>query len=239
MIPTFGTSQLCPGVRCLRISFVYGAQFVIYQPFTGSKKKQQMNYFTQVISQYVEVADSDLKLLDGVMKFRKYKAGDIILREGKICDAIMFIVSGKARSFFINHRGQEFTWSFHFNDADSKFENYFLVDYNSFLAKTPTNLTFEAIEDIEVIVLSYSDIQKVVTLSVYLEKVISVMSATAYQRVHNRAFSFLTLNAKDRYLQLLNDESYLLDKFQHYLISSYLGVAPQSLSRIRKEIISS
>lgn len=198
-----------------------------------------MNRFTLFLSQYVEMADNDAKLLDGAMKLRKYRAGDIILREGKICDAIMFIVSGKARSFFTNHKGQEFTWCFYFNDSDSKFENYFLVDYNSFLAKTPTNFTFEAIEDIEVIVLGYSDIQKVVTLSMYLEKVTSVMSATAYQRVHKRAFALLTLNAKDRYLQLLNDESYLLDKFQHYLISSYLGIVPQSLSRLRKEIINS
>lgn len=198
-----------------------------------------MNQFTLFLSQYVEMADNDAKLLDGAMKRRKYGAGDIILREGKICDAVMFIVTGKARSFFINHRGQEFTWSFHFNDADSKFENYFIVDYHSFLAKAPTRLTFEAIEDIEVITLSYLDIQKLAAVSVSLEKVTSVMSATAYQRVHNRAFSFLTLNAKDRYLQLLRDESYLLNKFQHYLISSYLGIVPQSLSRLRKEIIAS
>jgi hypothetical protein len=65
------------------------------------------------------------------------------------------------------------------------------------------------------------------------------MSETAYQNVHNRAFTLLTMNAKERYLKILEEEPYLLNKFQHYLIASYLGVAPQSLSRLRKEIINS
>jgi CRP-like cAMP-binding protein len=65
------------------------------------------------------------------------------------------------------------------------------------------------------------------------------MSETAYQNVHKRAFILLTLNAKERYMQILKEEPYLLNKFQHYLIASYIGVAPESLSRLRKEITKS
>ncbi|MFO0488518.1 MAG: hypothetical protein ACK5ZY_09630 [Cyclobacteriaceae bacterium] len=54
--------------------------------------------------------------------------------------------------------------------------------------------------------------------------------------VHKRAFTLLTLNARARYELLLREEPHLLNKFQHYLIASYIGVAPQSLSRLRKEI---
>lgn len=64
----------------------------------------------------------------------------------------------------------------------------------------------------------------------------SRMSEMAYQQVHKRAFSLLTMNAKDRYTQLLDDEPYLLHTFKHYLVASYLGIAPQSLSRLRNEI---
>jgi CRP-like cAMP-binding protein len=190
-----------------------------------------------MISHFVLLPDRDSQLLENELNFKSYRVGDKILQEGSICKNIIFIVSGKARSFFINHEGQEFTWNFHFNDADSKFENYFLLDYNSFLSQKPTYLTFEVIEDIKVISLNFDDMQKVIVNSAVLQNVLSVMSSIAYQTVHKRAFSLLTQNAKERYLHLLNDEPYLLNKFQHYLIASYLGIAPQSLSRLRKEII--
>jgi CRP-like cAMP-binding protein len=196
-----------------------------------------MNPFLKLISHFVLLPDRDSQLLENELNFKSYRVGDKILQEGSICKNIIFIVSGKARSFFINHEGQEFTWNFHFNDADSKFENYFLLDYNSFLSQKPTYLTFEVIEDIKVISLNFDDMQKVIVNSAVLQNVLSVMSSIAYQTVHKRAFSLLTQNAKERYLHLLNDEPYLLNKFQHYLIASYLGIAPQSLSRLRKEII--
>ena len=196
-----------------------------------------MNPFLKLISHFVLLPDRDSQLLENELNFKSYRVGDKILQEGSICKNIIFIVSGKARSFFINHEGQECTWNFHFNDADSKFENYFLLDYNSFLSQKPTYLTFEVIEDIKVISLNFDDMQKVIVNSAVLQNVLSVMSSIAYQTVHKRAFSLLTQNAKERYLHLLNDEPYLLNKFQHYLIASYLGIAPQSLSRLRKEII--
>ena len=195
-----------------------------------------MNQFVEFISQFISLSNEDTIALENVLSNKSYKAGDKIVQEGSICNSILFTVSGKARSYFVNHEGQEFTWNFHFNDADSKFENYFLVDYYSFLRQTPSHLTIEALEDIEAITLSYTNIQKIVSKSINLEKVASIMSATAYENVHKRAFTLLTSNAKERYLQLLKDEPYLLNKFQHYLIASYLGVAPQSLSRLRKEI---
>lgn len=158
--------------------------------------------FINFLSQFVLLPNNEISLLESVLTFKTYKVGDKIQQEGRVCHSIMFILSGKARSYFINHEGQEFTWNFHFNDADSKFENYFLVDYHSFLRQTPSHLTIEALEDIEAITLSYTNIQKIVSKSINLEKVASIMSATAYQNVHKRAFSLLTSNAKERYLQL-------------------------------------
>ncbi len=61
-------------------------------------------------------------------------------------------------------------------------------------------------------------------------------SEMAYRFTHIKAFNFLTKSAKDRYLNLLTEEPYLLNKFPQYYVASYLGIAPQSLSRLRKEI---
>jgi CRP-like cAMP-binding protein len=198
-----------------------------------------MNPFVNFILNYVSLSGSDSNLLESELTYKKFKTGDKILQEGSICKNILFIVSGKARSFFINQEGQDLTWNFHFNDNEAKFENYFLFDYNSYLTQTPTFLSFQVLEDIEVVILSYDSLKKLTSNPHILEKVASKMSETAYQNVHKRAFTLLTMNAKERYLQILKEEPYLLNKFQHYFIASYIGVAPQSLSRLRKEIIKS
>ncbi|WP_396158369.1 Crp/Fnr family transcriptional regulator [Flavobacterium sp.] len=198
-----------------------------------------MNPFVTFLKHYIDLTSMEIESIENTLEKKSFKAGEIVLKEKSICKHITFLVYGKARSYFINHEGQEFTWSLHFNDKDSKFENYFLLDYNSFLSKSPTHLTIEVIEDIEVIMLSYENLQNFMATSLKIATLNNRMSEIAYQNVHNRAFSLLTLTAKERYLQLLKEEPYLLNKFKHYLIASYLGIAPQSLSRLRNEIVKS
>ena len=111
-----------------------------------------MNPFVNFTLNFVLLSDNDSNLLENELTYKKFRTGDKILQEGSICKNILFIVSGKARSFFINQEGQDLTWNFHFNDNEAKFENYFLVDYNSFLTQTPTFLSFQALEDIDVVI---------------------------------------------------------------------------------------
>lgn len=181
----------------------------------------------------------EMQTLQDYLATRKFRAGEKILTSGSICKNITYLVSGSARTYFINHEGQEYTWNFHFNDSDSRFDNYFLLDYNSFLTQIPTHFTIEAIDDAEVIMLSFENLQHLQTTSVKYANLNSRMSEMAYQNVHKRAFSLLTLSARERYLQLLREEPYLLNKFKHYLIASYMGIAPQSLSRLKSEVVKS
>jgi CRP-like cAMP-binding protein len=196
-----------------------------------------MNAFVEFISSHLPLEADEAAQFEKVLFTKTYHSNDIILREGNMCASILFVVSGTARSYFINHAGQEYTWNFYFNDSDSKFENFFVLDYSSFLQQTPTPLTFQVIEDLELIGLRYDHLQILLQQSPKMQDVSRVMTERAYSSIHKRAFSFLGLSAKERYLELLNMEPYLLNKFQHYLIASYLGIAPQSLSRLRKEIL--
>lgn len=195
-----------------------------------------MNPFIAFLTSYIELTKADIESFEKALETRSFKAGDIILKEKSVCRHIVFLVSGKARSFFTNHDGQEYTWCFLFNDHNSNFQNYFLIDYHSFLTQSPTHLTIEAIEDVDVIMLPYEKLQKLTSNSLNIATLNSRMSEIAYQNIHKRAVSLLTLNARERYLQLLEEEPFLLHYFKQYLVASYLGLAPQSLSRLRNEI---
>jgi CRP-like cAMP-binding protein len=64
------------------------------------------------------------------------------------------------------------------------------------------------------------------------------MTQKAYATTHQRCFSLLTQTGEELYLELMHREPYLLQKFPQYQIAAYLGIAPESLSRIRKKLSS-
>lgn len=196
-----------------------------------------MNLLIEFVNNFIALQEDEKILLTNSLDTRKYKPAEIILGHNKICKELIFVVSGTAKSTFINENGQEFTWSFYFNDKYSNFENLFALDYNSFLRQTPTSLTLQAIDEVNAITLRYDKWQKLLAQSHEMQSLGRIMNEQAFNAMHKRAFSLLTQSAKERYLKLLDEEPYLLNKFPHYLVASYLGIAPQSLSRLRKEIL--
>lgn len=201
-------------------------------------KNFDINPFARYLMKFVKLKHNELEILNDLFETKQFNQGDIILKQSVVCKHIVFITTGLARSFYINNEGKEFTWYFHFNDTDSEFENYFLIDYNSFLSQSPGQLNIEAIENCDVVMLSFDNIQKLIEISPAFERILGKMSSLAYQTVHKRAFTLLTLDAKSRYQKLLDKEPWLLNKFPHYLIASYIGVAPQTLSRLKHQLFS-
>lgn len=195
-----------------------------------------MKLITDFISRYTTLNDDDAEFLTSFLTEKTYKANDIILRSGNICGAMYFVISGSARSYFVNTQGQEYTWTFNFNDADSIFENAIIIDHHSFINQTPSSLTVEVIKDMEVVELRHENFLIMLEQSAKMSEIVKIFTEKGFFYTYERAFSLFTRSAKERYLQLLKDEPYLLNKFSHYHIASYLGIAPQSLSRLRKEL---
>ncbi|MGF1635776.1 MAG: Crp/Fnr family transcriptional regulator [Cyclobacteriaceae bacterium] len=193
--------------------------------------------FIEIIEQFIKVSSIEKAALQIAFEKKILKKGIFYLNQGDVCKNIYFINSGKIRSSYINENGQDFTWNFHFNDHDSKFENYFPFDYLSFLNQTPTYLNFEVIEDAEMTLLSFDKANFLFGLGSKYQEIGRVMTQRAYTSTHQRSFSLLTKSGEERYKELIKDESYLLQKFPHYQIAKYLGIAPESLSRIRKNFI--
>ncbi len=117
-----------------------------------------MKIILDYILQFVTLDKAEIDLFTSYLTSKKIKSNQIIFNKGSVCNSLFFVVSGAARSYFLNNEGMEYTWKFHFNDTDATFENLFLVDYQSFLTQTPSFLSFEAINDLEVIELRYESL---------------------------------------------------------------------------------
>lgn len=195
-----------------------------------------LNPFIHFMSHITELNHENQAILEAKLRPKKYIKGELILLRGNVCDKVIFITKGLSRSYYTDFTGKTFTWYFHFNDNNSKFENFFALDYQSFLTQTPSKLNIEALTDMETITLDYYEAVAMQAMHIDFERQGKLVTEQAYITTHNRALSLLTLSATQRYEQLLSDEPYLLNKFANHYIASYLGVTPQSLSRIRGEI---
>jgi CRP-like cAMP-binding protein len=164
----------------------------------------------------------------------KFGKGRLLLNAGDICRNIYFITEGEAISYFNSYQGKKITWRFHFNGPGSSARNAPAKDYRSFLTGEPAMVSIETITEVKAIQFSKTDFNYLMKHSVVFESWIRKINERAFSVAYERVFNLLTMSATDRYAKFLKEEAHLLDMFSNYYIASYLGIAPQSLSRIRK-----
>ncbi len=194
-----------------------------------------MRKLKDFIGKYIELTDEDLKQFSQHVKIKKYKKNEIIHHIGDVFKNIMFINSGIARSYIIKEDGKDFTWYIHFsNDNSANLKNFFIVDYASFTHQEPSKMNFEALQDCEVFIIEYEVLEKLYNSDIKWQFLGRIIAQEAYHLTHHRTISLLTLTAKERLDNLIEEYPNIFEKVPHYHIASFLGIAPQSLSRLRK-----
>ncbi len=189
----------------------------------------------EFISKIIDIDEKEWLEIKTILKKVNYKKGDIINKEGDIFKNMLFINSGIIRSYLIDNNGRGFTWHIHYSGDKANMSNLFVVDYASFTNQEPSKLFFEVLENTELIAISHNSLEHLYNSSEKWLKFGKVMADTAYYSTHHRTLSLLTETAEVRYERLLKENPTLLQKVPQYYIASYLGITPQSLSRIRKE----
>jgi CRP-like cAMP-binding protein len=190
----------------------------------------------EFISTIIEIDEKEWVEINKGLKKVNYKKGEIINKEGDVFKNILFINSGIVRSYFMDSNGRDFTWHIHYSEDDANMKNLFVVDYASFTNQEPSKLFFEVIENAELISIDFLSLERLYNSSEKWLKFGKKMADTAYYLTHHRALSLLTETAEFRYERLLKESPTLLQKVPQYYIASYLGITPQSLSRIRTEM---
>jgi CRP-like cAMP-binding protein len=191
-------------------------------------------YFEQM-RQFVELDPDTMQLIASQLSEASFPQKHIILQEGSICNKVYFFVSGTARSYYIDPSGITVTWSFHFNNPQSLIRNVFVTDFRAFLTGGPSSLAIETLSEVRAIVITKEAVNYLLEKSLKYEIWMRKINEKAYVSMFSRAFTLLTMSAAERYCKLVDEEPHLLQMFPNYYIASYLGIAPQSLSRIRTQ----
>jgi CRP-like cAMP-binding protein len=188
------------------------------------------------LSTIAELPEEEWRRATGFMTVERYGPQEVIARTGTVCDRVRFLVVGVARSYLIDSDGREFTWSLHFVGPGANFTHRIVIDYASFTHREPSRLTIEALTEVEVVSVSRKDVEETFAGTLWWATMGRLIAERAYYYTHHRVISLLTLSARDRYLRLLEESPELFRVAPQHYIASYLGITPQSLSRLRKEL---
>jgi len=191
--------------------------------------------YKSFIDKYISFNTIEWTLFKSKLKIAHFKKGEIIHYAGDVCSKMMFVNSGLARAYLLDENGKDFTWSIFFNDKNAEMTNLFIVDYDSFINQSPSKMSFEILEDCEVVVSSYEDVQFLYNHLKKGERFGRLMSQEAYSYLHNYFITKQIHSAKERFDDFIDKTPYLLEKVPQYHIASLLGITPQHLSRLKKE----
>jgi len=148
---------------------------------------------------------------------------------------IAFIFSGVVRSYVVEVDGKDYTWNFHYSGNDAKINNLFVVDYMSLLTGEKAVLNFDVLEECEVVSLPY---EVLLSLSAQYEKwqrYCRIVTEEAYLITRERTLTLLCKSASQRLNILKDNFPDIFEKIPDYYIASYLGIAPQTLSRLQNK----
>ncbi len=177
------------------------------------------------------VAKTALAHLHQGVRHRVLAKGDHILRAGTVADEVFFVHKGLLRYYFNdpNDDGQERTGQF-FD------EGIVVTDAESFLARVPAEQNFEALEKSSIVVLPRAVLEAGYDEDHAIERFGRLMLQEALIGSQRRAGRLLTLQPEDRYRRFIETRPEVARRVPQYLVASYLGLTPESLSRIRGRI---
>lgn len=157
--------------------------------------------------------------------------GDYYVREGQYAKTIGFVEHGLLHAYQVNHKGEEITTNFFLPKA-------FCGSYFSFYRKAPALDYIKALRPTRIHTIGYDTLHELFHSDLHINQMGRLWLEQVCIDKDIRLSKMLKLDAKARYLWFLEAFPKVIEKAPLKLIASYLGMKPESLSRIRREIIS-
>ncbi len=192
-----------------------------------SALKFTMEEFITFIKTIIWIDDLDLQLVLSRCTERQIPKGKMILKKGQIANQYFFIVSGGVWFFYDRNDQENTTWV--------TFKNEFFTEISSLNPQKPSRFNIEAIEDTKLVVIDKKDMDflygHIAVWEEFGRKIWEAMSV----RMIDQILNFQTLSAEERYLEFMNNPE-LIQKIPVKQLAAVLGITPNALSRIRKNI---
>lgn len=182
------------------------------------------------IQQYASVSDKDWNFFASKLTKHDIPKKTTFLKMGKVENYISFIISGLVRFYIPNtNPAKEITFGFSFKEQ-------FISAYDSFLTRRPSLYELETLTNSTILSITYDDLQQVYKKTQIGNLIGRLTAERLFLIKSKREQTLLQFTARERYLNLFKDHPEVIKEIPLKYVSSYIGVTPQGLSRIRKNI---
>ena len=186
-----------------------------------------MSELKKHIIQTFGFTESEFQQIKDFFKPKVILEGDYFLKEGQYVKLMGFVEKGILREFLYVNDKEVTKW---FSNS-----GYFAVDLSGFLFDKKSKVNYQAMTDVELLVISKEDYNKISARVPRWDKLEKMFLAKCFTVLENRVVSHLALNAEERYNQLFAFNPSLFNEVPLNQIASMLGMTAETLSRIRKK----
>lgn len=185
--------------------------------------------FFEHVKGKVPLTEEGQELISQYLSIKKLRKKQYLLQEGDVCKCVAFIEKGAMRSYIVQDDGSEHIVQF-------ALEGQFMTDLYSFLTGEPSDYNIDAIEASELVTITKSSNDELRKRSPEFQEFIFLQTSEAYTQLERRMNSVLSLSLEERYRELTERHPNIVQRVPQHMMASYMGLSPETLSRIRKRI---
>jgi len=182
----------------------------------------------EVMSKMTHLNEDEKLAIRNSFPIKTFKKGTYLLKEGQIAQEVYFVIEGCVREYKLGE-GEERTTAFFT-------ENQSVANFDSLANQRPSQQNFVCTEDTRLAVLNGEKEKELYQKFPRFEKFCQSGMEKMFGEKQIQMTEYIALKPEQRYLKLLNDRPDLLNRVPQYQIASYLGIKPETLSRIRKRL---
>lgn len=187
------------------------------------------DYLYQKIKETISITDEEFEFAKTLFLPKKLRRKHFILQEGEISKYSIFVEKGILRTYKIDEKGNEHT-------LQLAMEGWWAADLYSFLTNEPSHFYIEALEDCELLLISKQSWDDLMDKVPAFERYFRILIQNNLVSTQRRLMGTLSQTAEEKYLSLVSAYPSLLQRVPQTLIASFIGITPETLSRIRRQL---
>jgi CRP-like cAMP-binding protein len=185
--------------------------------------------FFKKLNETVSLTDEETAIISSYLTPKKLRKKQYLLQEGDICKVIAFVQKGVLRSYSIDEKGTEHILQF-------ALEGWTISDLYSFLTGESATYTIDALEDSELVLINKQAHEELLEKLPKYERYMRLQITNAYIAMQRRLTSIISQPLDERYKTLNAVYPHIVQRVPQHMIASYMGLTPETLSRVRRKM---
>lgn len=188
-----------------------------------------LNPSLSYLNSFIDVSEETFGKLQRISSFKHVEANRPLAKAGEVASKVYLLVSGIMRVYLSSETGKEYNKNFFMPLS-------FVGSYTSIIKKQPSKLTYETLTDCKLYEIDFNEIVRLCQVDIEISNLYNKILEKIFMTYEERQLELISMDAKQRYLQLRKRLPNIDSVIPQYQIASYLSITPVQLSRIRKTL---